>query len=71
MSEARKRKNRRLKQAKEEAQEEIQKYKAERETTFKVIFSNLNIIDAVIFGKTRTKVVHKKVSQSCNEVTRS
>ena len=25
------------------AQEEIQKYKAERENTFKVIFSNLNI----------------------------
>ena len=37
MSEARKRKNRRLKQAKEEAQQEIEKYKQERETEFKVI----------------------------------
>lgn len=35
MSEARKRKNRRLKQAKEEAQVEIEKYKAERERSFK------------------------------------
>merc|ERR1712241_275280 len=35
VSEARKRKNRRLKQAKEEAQAEIEKYKAERETIFK------------------------------------
>ena len=37
MSEARKRKNRRLKQAKEEAQQEIEKYKQERELEFKVI----------------------------------
>ena len=35
VSEARKRKNRRLKQAKEEAQQEIEKYKQERERTFK------------------------------------
>merc|ERR1712045_709179 len=35
VSEARKRKNRRLKQAKEEAQAETEKYKAERETIFK------------------------------------
>ena len=35
MSDARKRKNRRLKQAKEEAQAEIEKYKAERERAFK------------------------------------
>ena len=35
VSEARKRKNRRLKQAKEEAQTEIEKYKAEREIAFK------------------------------------
>ena len=35
MSEARKRKNRRLKAAKEEAQTEIEKYKAERERAFK------------------------------------
>ena len=35
VSEARKRKNRRLKQAKEEAQQEIEKYKAEREKTFR------------------------------------
>merc|ERR1711892_1296384 len=35
VSEARKRKNRRLKQAKEEAQTEIEKYKAERERAFK------------------------------------
>jgi len=35
VSEARKRKNRRLKQAKEEAQTEIEKYKAEREKAFK------------------------------------
>ena len=38
MSEARKRKNRRLKQAKEEAQQEIEKYKQERETEFKVVY---------------------------------
>ena len=36
MSEARKRKNRRLKQAKEEAQQEIEKYRTEREVAFKV-----------------------------------
>lgn len=35
VSEARKRKNRRLKQAKEEAQQEIEKYKQERERTFR------------------------------------
>jgi V-type H+-transporting ATPase subunit G len=35
VSEARKRKNRRLKQAKEEAQAEIEKYKTEREHQFK------------------------------------
>merc|ERR1712064_228083 len=35
VAEARKRKNRRLKQAKEEAQVEIEKYKAERERSFK------------------------------------
>merc|ERR1712107_672886 len=35
VSEARKRKNRRLKQAKEEAQTEIERYKAEREKAFK------------------------------------
>ena len=35
VAEARKRKNRRLKQAKEEAQVEIEKYKAERERAFK------------------------------------
>merc|ERR1712200_558 len=35
VSEARKRKNKRLKQAKEEAQQEIEKYKAEREAAFK------------------------------------
>merc|ERR1712080_373906 len=35
VSEARKRKNRRLKQAKEEAQAEIEKYKSERERDFK------------------------------------
>merc|ERR1712059_190997 len=35
VSDARKRKNRRLKQAKEEAQTEIEKYKAEREKAFK------------------------------------
>jgi hypothetical protein len=36
VSEARKRKNRRLKQAKEEAQQEIEKYRMERELAFKV-----------------------------------
>ena len=35
MNEARKRKNRRLKQAKEEAQQEIEKYKQEREIAFR------------------------------------
>merc|ERR1712001_422559 len=35
VSDARKRKNRRLKQAKEEAQAEIEKYKAEREKQFR------------------------------------
>ena len=35
VSDARKRKNRRLKQAKEEAQQEIEKYKAEREKQFR------------------------------------
>ena len=40
VSEARKRKNRRLKQAKEEAQQEIEKYKQERETEFKVILGD-------------------------------
>ena len=35
VAEARKRENRRLKQAKEEAQVEIEKYKAERERSFK------------------------------------
>ena len=35
VAEARKRKNRRLKQAKEEAQVEIEKYKGERERSFK------------------------------------
>ena len=35
VSEARKRKNRRLKQAKEEAQAEIERFKAEREKQFK------------------------------------
>lgn len=35
VSDARKRKNRRLKQAKEEAQAEIEKYKSERERAFK------------------------------------
>ena len=35
MNEARKRKNRRLKQAKEEAQAEIEKYKQEREIAFR------------------------------------
>merc|ERR1712140_117859 len=35
VSEARKRKNRRLKQAKEEAQAEIEKYKGEREAQFR------------------------------------
>jgi len=37
VSEARKRKNKRLKQAKEEAQQEIEKYRMERELAFKVI----------------------------------
>jgi V-type H+-transporting ATPase subunit G len=36
VSDARKRKNRRLKQAKEEAQQEIEKYRMERELAFKV-----------------------------------
>ena len=35
VSEARKRKNRRLKQAKEEAQQEIEKFKGERERQFR------------------------------------
>ena len=35
VSDARRRKNRRLKQAKEEAQQEIEKYKAEREKQFR------------------------------------
>ncbi len=35
VNEARKRKNRRLKQAKEEAQAEIEKYKQEREIAFR------------------------------------
>lgn len=35
ISEARKRKNRRMKQAKDEAMVEIERYKAERETAFK------------------------------------
>jgi hypothetical protein len=38
VNEARKRKNRRLKQAKEEAQAEIEKYKQEREITFRWVW---------------------------------
>ena len=41
MSEARKRKNKRLKQAKEEAQQEIEKYKQERESAFKVPLADM------------------------------
>ena len=51
MSEARKRKNKRLKQAKEEAQQEIEKYKAEREAAFKVNRSSKQPLKGLPFEK--------------------
>ena len=75
VSDARKRKTRRLKQAKEEAQEEIEKYRLEREKQFKEFedkyMGSKEDVAARIDKDTKAKIeeMNKQVASNKSQVT--
>merc|ERR1712045_895862 len=69
VAEARKRKNRRLKQAKEEAQVEIEKYKGERERSFKDIEAKIEADTVVKIEAMNRSVASNKGDVIANLIT--